>query len=119
MKVRILDDSIRLRLDRAEVLTISQLGAVEGATHFPDGAAFGYSLRAAAESAADFFDGRIEISLPERAISHWALTETEVSIECRLSNGRGDLKILVEKDFECVEPREGENQANRFPNPNA
>ncbi len=76
------------------------MGAVESAAHFPGCTVFGYRL-------------------PEPSTSHWALTETEVSIRCCHPNGRGDLEILVEKDFECLEPREGESQANRFQNPKA
>jgi hypothetical protein len=67
MKLRILDDSIRLRLDRDEVEHLGAGGAVEGATRFP-----------------------------------------------------GDsLSIPVEKDLECLAPRDGESRTNRFRNSKA
>ena len=49
----------------------------------------------------------------------WALTE-QVSMEGEqfLDDG-GKLTILVEKDFTCLAPREGEDESDMFPNPQA
>ena len=33
--------------------------------------------------------------------------------------GRLELSILLEKDFQCLIPREGEDQSEHFPNPAA
>jgi hypothetical protein len=119
MKLRILDDSIRLRLDRDEVERLGTGGAVESATRFPSGASLLYRLNAGAEALATYVNGTITVTLPQRATQHWAATESEVSIRASLPLDGGKLAILVEKDFECLAPRDGESQANRFRNPNA
>lgn len=117
MKIRIYDDSIRLRLDRSEVEQIGQGLAVEGITRFPAGNQFAYrlSVARAASATAVFEDGCINVLVPGAQAEHWAHTEAEVSIHAV----DGALKLLIEKDFECLDPREGEDQSNRFVNPKA
>lgn len=118
MKIRILDDHLRLRLDRAEVDAIAAGRAVHCLTHFPDGSTFGYMLETGvAKLSASFKAGTIVIRLPDDAARAWAIDDAEVSILGALTLAHGTLQVLVEKDFECLEPREGEGQNNRFPNP--
>lgn len=119
MKLRILDDSIRLRLDRDEVERLGRGGHVEAVTRFPGGAALRYRLTTGPHEAASYRGGEISVTLPAPAANHWARTESEVSIRARLPVDGGALSILVEKDFECLAPRDGESQTNRFHNPNA
>ena len=40
-----------------------------------------------------------------------------MSIVAEQCLGEGALKLLIEKDFECLDPRDGEDQSNRFRNP--
>ena len=42
--------------------------------------------------------------------------EVSISSEQQLDQG-GLLKILVEKDFACLAPREGEDESDMFPHP--
>lgn len=121
MKIRIYDDSIRLRLDRSEVDDVGEGNSVDGCTRFPGGAEFRYRLAMTDSDAvsADFSDGCIEVSLPKPTAEHWATAETEVSIRGENSIDGGVLTLLIEKDFECLDPREGEDQSNRFVNPKA
>ena len=121
MKIRIYDDSVRLRLDRAEVERIGRLESIECATRFPSGDAFRYRLRCCDADAvgATFAAGCIEIALPAARARHWAETESEVAIAADAPLDRGRLSLLIEKDFECLEPRAGEDQSNRFRNPKA
>jgi hypothetical protein len=50
-------------------------------------------------------------------VKKWASTE-QVSIAADESLDGGDfLKILVEKDFACLAPRDGEDEADMFPHP--
>ena len=118
MKLRILDDSIRLRLDRAEVERLGRGGHVEAVTRFPGGTALRYRLTTGPHEDASYGGGEISVTLPAPAANHWACTESEVSIRARLPVDGGALSILVEKDFECLAPRDGESQTNRFRNPN-
>ena len=120
MKIRIYDDSIRLRLDRAEVDAIGAGEVVECATRFTQGNQFTYRLSAQGEqTVASFKDGCIDVCLARAAATHWAHTETQVSIVAEEPLDGGVLKLLIEKDFECLDPREGEDQTNRFKNPKA
>ena len=50
MKLRILENAIRLRLDRSEVDDIAAGQALVASTHFPDGQVFGYQLAASADA---------------------------------------------------------------------
>jgi len=117
MKLRILDDAIRLRLDRDEVELIARGTTVACETHFPSGASFGYALTVADTSAATAtFDGRrITVTIPTLTAQQWARDDSAVSIKAEA----GPTRLLVEKDFECLDPREGEDHSNRFRNPKA
>lgn len=61
----------------------------------------------------------VNVVLPQPVVDQWRQPE-EVSIEAEqpLADGQS-LRILVEKDFECLAPREGEDQGGLFPNPSA
>ena len=120
MKLRILDDHVRLRLDRDEVNRIGAGGTVTGLTRFPNGSTFGYALRVTGSAiSARFEHDTLTIDLPPTIAIAWARDERAVSIDDEIGPGARRLGILVEKDFECLEPRPGEDQRNRFPNPNA
>lgn len=119
MKLRILDDSLRLRLGRSEVTRLAQGEPVEGHTHFPTGV-FTYRVTTANEtsSAASFVAGCIEVCLPAAEVRRWATTD-EVSLRATqvLEDGRS-LRLLVEKDFQCLTPRDEAEDTDTFANPN-
>jgi hypothetical protein len=121
MKLRLLDDSIRLRLSRDEVTVADEQGIVEGQTRFPDGSVLTFALEAqknSANASASYTRDRLVVKLPAPRITAWAKDETAVSLrdELALPLG-GPLKLLVEKDFRCVSPRADEDQSNLFQNP--
>ena len=118
MKLRIVDDSLRLRLTRSEVALIERGVPVESRTHFPGGQALTYSLVVADidRVSASFATASIEVKLPRSVALHWA-AGNDVSLHGEQPLDHGVLRILVEKDFTCVEPREGEDQTDLYPNP--
>ena len=120
MKLRIRDNSIRLRLTRVEVDTVSAEGLVKARVSMPGGNGLDYILESsklANKPTARFSDGALTVQLPERDVKEWASTE-QVSIGAdELLDGGDFLKILVEKDFACLAPREGEDEADMFPHP--
>jgi len=120
VKLRILDDSVRLRLARSEVEAIARGERVEAHTTFPDGARFVYALSSSdgTTPSARFADGRIDIVLPHDRATAWARSN-DVSIRASQRTREGALALLIEKDFECLEPRDGEEASDRFPNPKA
>ena len=120
MKLRILDNAIRLRLDRSEVDDIAAGQPLVASTHFPDGQVFGYQLTAVADMTEAVFDGSvITLKIAQATLLSWAADEHQVGIHESLPTAEGNLELLVEKDFECLEPRCGEDQSNRFVNPKA
>lgn len=122
MKLRIRDNSIRLRLTRGEVDNLRDAGLVSARTPFPGGREFQYSVESSPASVnpgAFFSDNVITVRLPETAVLAWANSE-QVSIvgEQRLDDGEL-LTILVEKDFACLAPREGEDDSDMYAHPDA
>ena len=122
MKLRIRDNSVRVRLTRGEVDTLRDTGIVSGRTGFPGGHDFQYLVESSPASVnpGAFFSGTtVTVRLPETTVLAWANSE-QVSIagEQRLDDGE-QLMILVEKDFACLAPREGEDEADMFAHPDA
>jgi hypothetical protein len=66
---------------------------------------------------ASFEDGGIIVRMPNALMHQWGETD-QVGIEGIQvgSDGQG-LKILLEKDFECVDATIAESQKDAFPNP--
>ena len=120
MKLRIRGNSIRLRLSQTEVSSLEAGGSVSDRIVFAPGAHLTYQLvvdAAADATRASFENGNVTVTLPNTVLRNW-LAPAEVSIHGRQELGGGEeLTILVEKDFACLEPREGEDQENLFPNP--
>jgi hypothetical protein len=122
VKIRIKDNSIRLRLTRGEVDTIRDSGVVISSTGFPGGRQFSYALESSPASvnpAAFYSDNEVRVRLPETIVLAWATTE-QVSIEGEQTLDNGEkLSILVEKDFACLAPRSGEDETDMYAHPNA
>ena len=120
MKIRIRDNSIRVRLERSEVDLMRDKGVVSSHTSFPGGRRFTYAIESSPASvnpAALYSDNTITVRLPETIVLAWATTE-QVSIhgEQVLDDG-AKLNILVEKDFACLAPRDGEDESDMFEHP--
>ncbi len=119
MKLRLRKDSIRLRLTRGEVAEFAETGSVEDSVQFDLGSRISYRLRSAADAgdvSASFEGDIITVSVPAEVGKSWAATE-QVGIEGEQKTGSdGVLKILIEKDFTCLEPRPGEDD-DTFPHP--
>jgi hypothetical protein len=114
MKLRIRGNSIRLRLSQTEVDDLASKGRVEEATVFPGGERFVYSLACVdgEEIGARFAGGSMEVTVPRARVRAWAASD-EVGIE-----SDGALRILIEKDFQCLTPKKDEDDSDAFPNPN-
>lgn len=119
MKLRIQDNSIRLRLTRSEVDALVADGSVTASVSFPNGARLEYSLETSSltgQPQAQFAMDRLVVQIPQAVARRWAVTE-EVSITGGERLEEGELSILVEKDFACLTPREGEDESDMFPHP--
>lgn len=118
MKLRIHKNSIRLRLSQIEVDEIARGHSIFEQVEIGDSPAhfFSYSLTPVAEYpdiSAEFKQGKLGISLPEKMAEEWANSES-VSLSSEAATG---LSILIEKDFQCLHKRPGEDESQNFPNP--
>jgi hypothetical protein len=122
VKLRILNNSVRLRLTRTEVETLDREGLVKARTDFPGDRDFQYvveSSPASVKPGAFFSDRVMTVRLPDTTVREWAASD-EVSIQAnQLLDGGETLKILVEKDFQCLTGREDEDESDMFPHPAA
>lgn len=122
MKLRIRDNSIRLRLTQTEVDRLKREGLVSAQTGFADGQVFGYSLESSPASVkpeASFSKSGIAVRVPESEVLAWS-SSSQVSMSgSQLLDDGQTLEILVEKDFACLAPREGEDESDMFPHPSA
>ena len=122
MKLRIFDDSLRLRLSQGELEQLRTLGRVEAAIGFGPGPAqqLVYALVVAAgvqRITAMLTEREIVVTLPKAMADAWvAGDEVGLSGEQSLGPGR-TLALLVEKDFKCLVPRPGEEGYDGLPNP--
>jgi hypothetical protein len=122
MKLRIRGDSIRIRVSQGELREIAECGEVRDTVHFGGGVGLTYALESdarAREPRARFADGTIAVVLPASVVQRWAGSD-QVSIEGQqATDGPEPLRILVEKDFACLQPRPHEDDSDMFPNPDA
>ena len=112
MKLRLYDNSIRVRMNRTEVARFAEAGRVEDACDFGDGSLLAYVVEASPDleaPRATLVDSVIRIQLPERNAREWARTE-QVGISSE--------RVLVEKDFQCLHDPSA-TDPDFFPTPNA
>ena len=121
MKLRIKGPTLRLRLTQGETRALLEEGVVEERVPFAPGVSLVYRLRRAAaapEITASFRNGVVEILVPERAAREWCDTNL-VTLAHEQALPEGSLRITLEKDFACLAPREGEDESDNFPHPEA
>ena len=124
MKLRILDDSLRLRVSQSELQELRTSGRVQATIHFGPGPEqrLVYALVVDPEAqrvSAILTDREIVVHLPRAAAHAWADTD-EVSLQAEQSLGPdGHLALLIEKDFKCLVARPGEEAYDGFANPKA
>lgn len=117
MKVRILGNSLRLRLSQSEVNAFESEGVVGEKIEFPNGRSLIYRLCKSSDFRSDFTDDVITISIPHEEAESWINTN-QVGIRQNLDlENEEKLSILVEKDFKCLTER-GEDESDLYPNPN-
>jgi hypothetical protein len=110
-----------LRLSQGEIRALLEEGLVEERVPFASGADLVYRLRrdaATDEITASFRNGILEIRVPEGTAREWCTTEL-VTLAHEQALPDGSLRITLEKDFACLAPREGEDESDNFPHPQA
>jgi hypothetical protein len=112
VKLRIRGNSIRLRLTRGEVDALGARRFVEETVALRP-AALVYRIEVGATALATFEAGRLVVRVPEAVVRDFCDTE-RVGFE----QACDDVRVLVEKDWQCLAPRD-EEDADAFPHPAA
>lgn len=115
MKLRILNNSIRLRLSKVEIDTLKSEKRVSGKTSF-NTSDFVYSLMinsSEEDISSGFENGHLKVIISKSLGETWMNSEL-VGLE---NKDQSSLRIIVEKDFQCLHKRAGEDETNSFPNP--
>jgi hypothetical protein len=121
MKLRVRDNTLRLRLTRSEVEALQQGTPVEARTLVAPGQVFTYRIEVAgtATLAATFSGGVLVVRAPGETVQAWAAGEDEGMSGEQPVAGSEPLKITVEKDFACLKPRDPAEDRDAFPHPRA
>ncbi len=122
MKLRLRENSIRLRLLQSEVEQLRETGNVSERITFGVSSleTMTYSLRVSGEADkiyAQLTENRIEIFLPVKIAENWADTNEVGLYKTQKIGDSGDLEIIVEKDFVCVERPLDKDNKDAFPHP--
>lgn len=117
MKLRIRGNSIRLRLVQSEVAALREGRAVEERVAL-EPAALVYSIerargpRVTARFEVEGAVARLVIEVPDAILSDFCDTD-RVGFDTQ----DGALKILVEKDWQCLAPRDEDDPNDAYPHP--
>ena len=124
MKLRIQDNSIRLRLTREEVAALAADGRVERALRFGPAPAqqLVYLLQAVPrceDLAVQYRPGRVAVHVPAAWAEGWPDDE-RVGFEGACPTAGGEtVRVLIEKDFKCLHRDPAKQTPGAYPHPEA
>lgn len=119
MKLRIKGSSLRLRLTQGEVRRLEEAGEVSEHVQFGGGNTLTYRLAtdpSGANVSATYGNDVIEIRIPRSAALTWSRTD-QVTISHAEPVKGGELRVVIEKDWNCLAPRSDEDESDNFPHP--
>jgi hypothetical protein len=123
MKLRCTPNSVRLRLNQKEVAQFVQAGELTERIEFPglEPTAFIYRLEFGSKpgsNGARFENGELTITVPGDQAQAWANRKDEVGLyyNHEFAGGRS-LRVMIEKDFQCIEGPADEVDPVGYPNP--
>jgi hypothetical protein len=122
MKLRINHNSLRLRLSRTDVERLMQTGVVEESTLLGGAIPFAYRLlidRHSREIRTGRYAHGIQVRLPEDVAFHWSSSDRTGISAVETHPGGRETTVIIEKDFSCLKPRQGDGDEDAFPNPAA
>lgn len=123
MKLRIRGNSLRFRLTQTEVARLRSAETVRESVCFPSSSMKLTYLLETSEHlqriSAGFSDGEVRVSVPAALARSWAEGDQVGMEESESLGDGGKLRVLIEKDFRCLELRPGEDESDNFPHPQA
>ncbi|MEZ5344646.1 MAG: hypothetical protein R2681_03725 [Pyrinomonadaceae bacterium] len=122
MKLRLRENTIRIRLLRSEIAQLEETGSLTETIKFGADQKLVYMVAIddnVAEVSAAVENAIISISIPKKAAESWINSEDVGLTNDQKVDQQTVLNILIEKDFVCLSrPMEGDN-LDAFPNPEA
>ena len=124
MKLRLRGTSIRVRLDRRDIERLIDKGRVHDAVRFGPGLAFSYAVEMGPapreRPRASYAAGRLLIRIDPDDADEW-LAGDRVGFDHQQPVEGGVVRVLLEKDFACIDRPAGEeaDDAYAFPNPSS
>jgi hypothetical protein len=124
MKMGLRGNSILVRLDRRDIERLFDEGHVDDAVPFGPGLAFSYAVEAGPapreRPRVSYADGRLTIQIDPVDVEEW-ISGDRVGFDHLQDVEEGVVRVLVEKDFACIDRPLGEeaDDAYAFPNPSA
>jgi hypothetical protein len=121
MKLRIKDNTLRLRVSRSDLALLIQNGCVESTIYFTGNAedkwTYAIEMRSDIDSATiRYRPTEVLVLVPDEDAKTWAGSNgVGIYASCQLDRGQ-KLEILVEKDFACLDLSDADNE-DTFPNP--
>ena len=113
MKLRIKNNTLRLRLSKSEISDLANNKTLTTSVGLsPQPLVFSLSAREAASI--EHADNHLQFSMPLSVAQAFDQTD-QVSYAYEAA----DISVLIEKDFVCLEPRTGEDETDNYPNPNS
>lgn len=119
MKIRIQNNSLRLRLSKSDMAKLDESGIIISRSHISETTILKFELCVSASDNYDvrFQDNSTVIEIP-KSQKEYLLVENNVGFNFTFDNGQNDgLYILIEKDFQCLIPRDTDVASNLYPNP--
>ncbi len=119
MKIRIKENTVRLRLSKPDIDRFGKDGYLEEKTEFP-GSTFTYAIQKLFDGKnldASFTDKKLTLFVPHKIQEEWISTDvTGLSHQLPVGENK-TLFLLIEKDFQCIDGAATEDQTEYFNNP--
>ena len=122
MKLRIFENSIRIRLAQNEAASLAQgkevsstllLGTSQG-----DGLRYGLVGCTSAKSLTlNWQNSSLLLTIPQAVISAWAESEQVGIYQTIADTVLEPVRVSIEKDFRCLQPRPGNDDLDTFDHP--
>ncbi|MBK8502519.1 MAG: hypothetical protein IPL46_10055 [Saprospiraceae bacterium] len=119
MKLRLKDNTMRIRLSMTEVDALIKTGQISATTVFPGSNALTTEivLEEVDSVEVSLKNSKITISIPSHLLSRWNI-DSQVGHQWQIAIGKDHfMDLYLEKDFRCLTERRGEDQTALYPNP--
>ena len=120
MKLRITEDSVRIRFTKLDLEVLKTTGSIEQCLAFPGTGkmlCYGISATDSGDESLVWDEGKLEIFIQRNTISKWIESEDVGIYFQKTLEGGSLLSVTLEKDFRCLHSGQKENESKYFPNP--